>query len=199
MILSNLEIQKAIDDGDLVIDPEPLPRRPTLAAGSQCPYNTTSVDLRLGPNLSIVPSGGPRKPVVLDLRQGGIAPYLSQIYTPRILDAGGYALQPGHFVLGMTLESISLPIRQDRPSLAARIEGRSSYARCGLLVHFTAPTIHADFTGPIALEIKNLGEYPIMLYSGDYIAQLIVERVSGTPFKNPSQFQGQALPTGLKS
>ena len=100
-------------------------------------------------------------------------------------------------MLGGIRERIALPLREGRPPLAARIEGRSSYARCGLIIHFTAPTIHAGFDGiTIALELKNLGDYPITLYPGDEVAQLIVERVSGMPFANPSQFQGQSTPTG---
>jgi len=63
-------------------------------------------------------------------------------------------------------------------------------------VHFTAPTIHAGFDGRITLEMKGLGDYPIVLYPGLPIAQLIIEQVAGTPFENKSQFQGQRLPTG---
>ncbi len=80
--------------------------------------------------------------------------------------------------------------------LAARVEGRSSFARCGLLVHFTAPTIHAGFNGRITLELINLGSIPILLYPEAYICQLIIEQVVGTPLKNDSQFQGQTKPSG---
>jgi dCTP deaminase len=116
------------------------------------------------------------------------------------IGGGGYSLDPGEFALGSILERVALPIRPGRPCLAARIEGRSSYARCGLIVHFTAPTIHAGFEGKtVALEMKNLGNYPITLRTGCEIAQLVIERVSGMPFANPSQFQGQADPTGVKT
>ena len=73
---------------------------------------------------------------------------------------------------------------------------RSSYARCGLLVHFTAPTIHAGYSGTITLELINFGPFPILLYPGAPICQLIVEQVSGTPFRNDSQFQGQSRAGG---
>jgi dCTP deaminase len=109
---------------------------------------------------------------------------------------GGYALQPSMFILGQTLERVHLPIREARPCYAARIEGRSSFARIGLLVHFTAPTIHAGFEGTIALEMINLAEYPISLFPGMEICQLIIEQVSTTPFANPSDFQSQSTPTG---
>jgi dCTP deaminase len=193
MILSNVAIQAAIDDGDLVIDPEPLPRRP-LASDSSCPYDTCSVNLRLDPQLSIPQQG---KPITFDLRHGGVSRFLSEIYKPLFIDPdGGYTLQPRKFILGQTLERVALPIRTGRPSFAGRIEGRSSFARIGLLVHFTAPTIHAGFSGNIALEMINLADYPITLYPGVEVCQLIIEQLISTPFQNPSEFQNQATPTG---
>lgn len=66
-----------------------------------------------------------------------------------------------------------------------------------MLVHFTAPTIHAGFGGTITLEIINLGPIPIILSPGTPICQLIVEQVDGTPFRNDSQFQGQSRPGGI--
>jgi dCTP deaminase len=89
-------------------------------------------------------------------------------------------------------------LRLDRgePVLAARIEGRSSFARCGLLVHFTAPTVHADFRGTLTLEMRNLGPAPIVLYPGMPICQLVIEQVMGMPQASPSQFQGQENPAG---
>jgi dCTP deaminase len=125
--------------------------------------------------------------------------FLSEIYEPRTIDEdGGYTLQPDKFILGQTLERVTLPIRRGRPCYAARIEGRSSFARIGLLVHFTAPTIHAGFHGNIALEMINLAAYPITLYPGMEICQLIVEPLDSSPFENPSQFQNQTAPTGSR-
>jgi len=154
MILSNDGIQSAIDAGDLVIDPEPSPRRAT-ADQRYCPYDTCSVNVRLGPQIRIPRKG---KPITLDLRKGGVAAFLTELYEAITIDeGGGYALPPNKFVLGQTLERVRLPIREGRPCYAARIEGRSSFARIGLLVHFTAPTIHAGFEGTIALEMINFG------------------------------------------
>jgi dCTP deaminase len=193
MILSNDGIQKALDAADLVISPEPAPRRPTAEQRS-CPYDTCSVNLRLGPQISIPKKG---RPITLDLRRGGVAAFLPELYETILLDAnGGYALPPNRFILGQTLERVHLPIRAERPCYAARIEGRSSFARIGLLVHFTAPTIHAGFEGTIALEMINLAEYPISLFPGMEICQLIIEEVATTPFSNPSDFQSQSTPTG---
>ncbi len=108
------------------------------------------------------------------------------------------ALAPNRFILGRTHETIELPFSESGDkSLAARVEGRSSYARCGLLVHFTAPTIHAGYRGVITLEIMNLGPYSILLRPHMPICQLIVEEVRGVPFRNDSQFQGQRQPAGL--
>jgi dCTP deaminase len=103
---------------------------------------------------------------------------------------------PGKLVLANTLERVELPILPGRPSLAARVEGRSSFARCGLLIHFTAPTIHAGFKGRITLELINLGSIPILLYPQSYVCQLIIEEVVGLPLENESQFQGQVRPGG---
>jgi dCTP deaminase len=192
MILSNEGIHQALDAGDVAIDPEPEPRRPVEQRS--CPYDTCSVNLRLGALISIPKKG---RPITLDLRRGGVAGFLHELYETVPLDAaGGYALPPNKFILGQTLERVSLPIRQGRPCYAARIEGRSSFARIGLLVHFTAPTIHAGFAGTIALEMINLAEYPISLFPGMEICKLIIEPVSSIPFTNPSDFQNQSSPTG---
>jgi len=105
-------------------------------------------------------------------------------------------LRPHRLVLGRTLEHLELPIIPGQIALGARIEGKSSYARCGLLVHFTAPTIHAGFVGTITLELINLGPYSIALYPNAPICQLIFETVLGEPTPNEGQFQGQQSPGG---
>lgn len=192
MILSNVGIQAALDAQDLVITPEPTPRRPTEYQGP-CPYDTCSVNLRLGSQISIPKPG---KPITLDFRKPDIAKFLPEIFETFTIDNGGYALAPNKFTLAKTLERVHLPIRESRPALAARIEGRSTFARVGLLVHFTAPTIHAGFEGTITLEMINLAEYPISLFPGMEICQLIVEEISPAPFTNPSVFHAQSTPTG---
>ncbi len=110
----------------------------------------------------------------------------------------GYRLAPGKFILGRTRERISLPLPEEDGGtcLAARVEGKSSLARLGLLVHFTAPTIHAGFEGAITLEMMNLGPVPILLTPGLSVCQLIVEEVLGTPMARPSRYQGQQNPAG---
>jgi len=79
-------------------------------------------------------------------------------------------------------------------NLAAR---GSSRARCGLLVHFSAPTVHPGWDGALVLEMINLGHAPVLLTPGMFIAQLIVQKVKGIPQRvDPSEFQGQSNPDG---
>jgi dCTP deaminase len=194
MILSNVKIQEALDKGWLKISPEPSPRRKTLST-DECPYQTSSVDLRLGSEISWLRPGIPAN---VDLRKGGFAKLFGpNSETRQITNDQPFALEPGRFVLGRTLERVELPISPGGPCLAARIEGRSSFARSGLLVHFTAPTIHAGFKGTITLEMINFGPLPIVLYPAMFVAQLIIEWVDGVPFDNESQFQGQSSAGGV--
>lgn len=152
------------------------------------------MNLRFGSTLAIPK---PDKPFAFDLRRGKIAAFLAEVYREIEIDSsGGFSLQPNHFVLGRTKERVRFPIRKNRPCYAARIEGRSRFARIGLIVHFTAPTIHAGYEGTITLEMINLGANPISLYADMEICQLIIEQVSSTPFLNPSDFHGQSRPAG---
>ncbi|HSG70805.1 MAG TPA: dCTP deaminase [Planctomycetaceae bacterium] len=192
MILSNTELQRALDERRLIIDPEPTPRFPE--SGRECPFQTTAVDLRLGNEISYFREG---LPLDINLGRGGFANLFgTNSITQTLTQEQPFVLRPNRLVLGKTRERIELPILDDQPSLAARVEGKSSYARCGLLVHFTAPTVHAGFSGTITLELINLGPCNISLYPDSPICQLIVETVHGRPFRNDSQFQGQAAPGG---
>lgn len=198
MILSNVEMQRAMTQGRLVIDPQPLPLRPG-EGGQKCPYDTHSVNLRLGAELSIPVEG----PYSFDLTQiGSLSEFLARNSQKCDIPASGYTLGRQQFVLGITLEYITLPVghaenEKTGTCLAARIEGRSSIARCGLLVHFTAPTVHPGFEGTLTLEIINLGPAPFTLRPGMPIAQLIVEEVKGIPFEREDRtFRGQTTPEG---
>lgn len=192
MILSNVTIQDALDKGWLKITPEPKPR--TMGQGSECPYQTTAVDLHLGSEIAFFKEG---LPLNIDLRLGSFADLFGPNSHARQITADQpYSLNASKFVLGKTMERVELPLIDDGPCLAARVEGKSSYARCGLLVHFTAPTIHAGYAGTITLELINFGPFPISLYPGAPICQLIVEQVHGKPFRNDSQFQDQSRAGG---
>ena len=199
MILSDTAIFEALDDGRLTITPEPQPRVPFLGT-TAVPFDRTSVNLRLGDTLRIPKDG---IGVAIDLSTGAAGPTLQTLYESRAIPDEGFVLDPNRFLLGMTLESIRLALPDTLPDtvaqrgcLAARVEGKSSLARFGLLIHFTAPTIHAGFEGHIALEMMNLGPAPIRLRKGMAVCQLILEPVLGTPHVSGGQFSGQHDPAG---
>lgn len=204
MILSNVAIQKAMDAGYILIKPEPTPRVKTEGE-DDCPYQTTAVDLRLFDELARLKGG---MGITISLTRGGLQRLTAGENSERIkiTSEQPFILEPGKFILGQTLEKIALRLPKDKtePCYAARIEGRSSYARNGLLVHFTSPTIHAgfgraDMGTPITLELCNFGRYPIELRPGARICQLVFEEVAGVPFRNDSQFHSQITPDGQVS
>lgn len=187
MILSNEAIKKAINEGIIEIDPLP-PLDETM-------LDTTALNLRLGNVLSV-----PKKSLSLsfDLKKGKIIDTLRIVYEQKEIPSDGYPLEPYQFVLANTMEHITLNIKQGKPCYAARVEGKSSLARCGLMIHFTAPTIHAGFSGTITLELMNLGQYSIILRPGMQICQLIFEAVEGEIILRESQFHLQRTPEGIK-
>jgi len=189
MILSNKEILQCLQHGRIAIEPAPG------TDSSIIPFNTSSIDLHLGDDILSPKEGAP---VQMDLRHGNIAEFLTKNSDhPKISESLPYSLQQGKLVLAKTRERVAFPICEDGPCYAARVEGRSSLARCGILVHFTAPTIHAGFEGTITLEIINLGVHNFLLTPGLPICQLIIEEVKGIPVEAPNQFRGQSTPTGL--
>lgn len=105
-----------------------------------------------------------------------------------------FIVHPGDFVLGVTLEKVKLP-----NDMVARVEGRSSLGRLGIIVHSTAGFIDAGFEGTITLEITNINRMPIALYPGMRVCQLAFETMSSeaeVPYgkKASSKYQGQELP-----
>lgn len=194
MILSNVEVFKALDEGRLIIRPEPAPRLPTVGQ-AHSPFDTHSVDLSLGDEITVPAKGQ----FTYDVTQpGSIADTIRQhSETIKITDLQPFCLKPNRFVLGRTHEYVELPIHRDGSTcLAARIEGKSSRARFGILIHFTAPTVHPGFAGALTLEMINLGPASFILRPRMPIAQLIIEEVKGCPIENPSEFQGQQDPAG---
>jgi dCTP deaminase len=102
-------------------------------------------------------------------------------------------IKPHGFFLWQTLEVVGTP--EVDPRLICFLDGRSSIARTGLLVHMTAPTIHAGWWGQITLEIANLGPFDIALSENDSIAQIVVAAISSPPKKRKNARginQGQA-------
>lgn len=189
MILSNVEIVRCLEQRLFSISPLEN-RDPTKP-----PFNTSAIDLRLGDEI-LVPDE--EAPVQLDLRKGGIAKYwASHSRTHKITVEQPYSLTPRKLLLAQTFEKVDFPLNSEGNCYSARVEGRSSLARCGILIHFTAPTIHAGFAGTITLEIINLGTHDFLLIPGLPICQLIIEEVKGCPVEAPNQFKGQSSPSGL--
>ena len=107
-----------------------------------------------------------------------------------------FILHPGEFVLGSTLERIALP-----DDLVARLEGKSSLGRLGLLIHSTAGFIDPGWDGHVTLELSNVANLPITIYHGMKIGQVSFMQLS-EPAKSPygtgelgSKYQGQMGPT----
>jgi dCTP deaminase len=107
-----------------------------------------------------------------------------------------FILHPGEFVLGATLERVALPV-----DLVARIEGKSSLGRLGLLIHSTAGFIDPGFDGHVTLELSNVANLPITLYPHMKIGQISFHRMD-SPAEVPygsgalgSKYQGQRGPT----
>jgi dCTP deaminase len=132
-----------------------------------------------------------------------IDPAADQSDLTRVVEPDGdeaFILHPGEFVLGSTLEVVSLP-----DDLAARVEGKSSLGRLGLLTHATAGFVDPGFSGHVTLELANVATLPIKLYPGMKIGQLCFFRLS-TPAQHPygsekygSHYQGQRGPTPSRS
>ena len=169
MILSDVQIRQALHSGRIVIDP--------LPADDQ--FAPSAVDLHVGREFKRW------KPVT----PGSVAPVrLSEVNLPTFSEwledippepDGSVVIAPGAFALAATRERVALP---EGSQLAARVEGRSSYARLGLAVHMTAPTIHAGFAGSIVLEMMNFGPFPLRLDGGrTRICQLIFEELGSAP------------------
>jgi dCTP deaminase len=111
-----------------------------------------------------------------------------------------FILHPGEFVLGSTYERVTLP-----DDIAARLEGKSSLGRLGLLTHSTAGFVDPGFTGHVTLELSNVATLPIKLWPGMKIGQLCFMRLT-SPTEQPygsstyaSRYQGQRGPTASRS
>jgi dCTP deaminase len=109
-------------------------------------------------------------------------------------------VKPGGFLLWTTKERVGTPVTN--PRLICFVNAKSTRARTGLVVHMTAPTIHAGWRGKITLEIANHGPFHFVLQENDVIAQLTVAMISSTPDltlkKAPSQTAGQSHVTGAQ-
>jgi len=183
MVLTDREIQSAIQSGQISVEPHPDPAA----------FSSTSLDLTLSPSLRVWKTkslAGVEANIISPWAKGyNYRDVVNEYADPHEVGVDGYVLEPGAFVLGWTKEDIGLP---PFSRLAARVEGKSSLARLGIGIHITAPTIHAGFGGQIQLEICNHGSLRVRLLSGMPVCQLIFEQTLGTPDKGyAGQFQKQ--------
>jgi len=190
MILCDREIEQAIKQKKIIIEPAP----------KEDQYTTSALDLFLGDeifelrsqrDLAAEEPEGVERNLIINPSNIDMQSFLQKYAIPlKRENDGSFILQPDKFILGITRERIELP-RSSK--IAARVEGRSTLARLGLLVHLTAPTIHAGFSGKIVLEMVNFGKYPLRLCPSKLaICQLIFERLGAVP-KGPvrTKYQGQ--------
>jgi len=178
VILSDVSIHEELAAGRIIIDP--------LGANSVQP---SSVDLRVDRLFRVfrndtTPFIDPKQPQE-DLTE-----------LVEVEEGKAFILHPGEFVLGSTLERVALP-----DDLVARLEGKSSLGRLGLLIHSTAGFVDAGWDGHLTLELSNVATLPIALYPGMKIGQISFLRMT-TAAEHPygssttgSKYQGQRGPT----
>ena len=182
MLLSDRDIRSELDSGRIGLDP--------LDLGMVQP---SSVDVRLDRFFRLFDNH----------KYQHIDPALDQPELTRLVEVRSdeaFVLHPGEFVLGATFEVVSLP-----DDVAARLEGKSSLGRLGLLTHSTAGFIDPGFSGHVTLELSNVATLPITLWPGMKIGQLCFFRLS-SPAEHPygsekygSRYQGQRGPTASRS
>jgi dCTP deaminase len=182
VLLSDRDILAEIDDGRVALEP--------LDTGMVQP---SSVDVRLDRFFRVFENH----------RYPHIDPAADQPDLTRLVEPKGdepFILHPGEFVLGSTYEVVTLP-----DDVAARLEGKSSLGRLGLLTHSTAGFIDPGFSGHVTLELSNVATLPIKLWPGMKIGQLCFFRLS-SPSEHPygsekygSRYQGQRGPTPSRS
>ena len=183
MVLSDRTIKDELAKGRIVIDP--------LGEDAVQP---ASVDLHLDRQVVRFPE--PSEYSYLDVRNDNT----EFGYKEEISDLMTYILEPGSFILASTLEYVELP-----SDIVARLEGKSSLGRLGLLIHSTAGYVDPGWKGQLTLEISNVASARIALRYGMKISQISFLRLS-TPAENPygsaalkSKYQGQVGPTPTRA
>jgi len=181
MILSDVDIRKEIAAGRIQIDPF-----------DEACVQPSSVDLRVDARFRVFANA--RYPYI-DVRRE--MPDLTDLV--EVGPEEPFILHPGEFVLGSTLERVRLP-----DDLVARLEGKSSLGRLGLLIHSTAGYVDPGWDGFLTLELSNVANLPITIYPGMKIGQISFFRLS-TPSEAPygskatgSKYQGQRGPTASR-
>ena len=183
MILSDGEIWELIKDNIIVFTPP-------LEADQ---VKSSAIDLRLGYSFTVYPYDVSHLPEAVrsilsqtvDLRDEATTQQfilaMRNAYTKTLKDRDSINIPPRSFLLAETLEDFNLP-----EDIAGRIEGRSTYARLGLTVHQTAPSVHPGWSGQLTLEMVNNGPFTYKLYPRMRLCQLILERL-GKPIQSPDR------------
>jgi dCTP deaminase len=177
-VLSDGTIRRLVEEGRIVIDP-----------WDETMVQPASVDIRLGDSFRVFHN---HRVTAIDLRE----PPRNLTEEVVIPDGEPFAIHPGEFVLGRTLETVAIP-----DDVVCRIEGKSSIGRLGLIVHATAGFVDPGFRGSLTLEITNLTRVPIKLYAGLPIAQLsfmALDQPAERPYGSPelgSHYQDQLAAT----
>ena len=159
MVLSDRDIRKHLDSGKIRITP---------AVDLKTQLGSCSVDFRLGTKFRVFEHS---RFAYIDLRKG-----VNVDEIMREVEVGPdetFTLHPGQLVLGMTIESLELA-----PDLLARLEGRSSLGRLGIIVHGTASVFDPGWIGNPTLELGNVGILPVSLYPGMRICSFTFETLS---------------------
>ncbi|WP_114575500.1 dCTP deaminase [Saliphagus sp. LR7] len=180
MILSDADILRRLEEGDLAIEPIDDPALQIQPA---------SVDLRLGERF--LEFRRTNIPCIHPDSAGEVEEYVSETV---VANGDDFILHPGDFVLGTTTERVEIP-----RDLIAHVQGRSSLGRLAVVVHATAGVVDPGYRGQITLELSNLGTAPVALSPGMRISQLIFTELS-SPADRPygaergSKYQDQDGP-----
>ncbi|MEI7474530.1 MAG: dCTP deaminase [bacterium] len=151
-----------------IIHPDPNKRiviTPLINPEEQ--FGPTSVDLRLGTDFKIIKRSHVTHHDFLENAKNFGKDIENYVTTVKIKANEPFVLHPGEFALASTLEFIKVPL-----DLAARLEGRSTWGRLGLLIHATAGFVDPGFSGALTFELANIGQVPIPLYAGVRISQI---------------------------
>lgn len=165
MILSDRDIKAALKSGRIVVTP-----KPKLAEQ----LGSSSLDLRLGYDFRVFKH---RKQPFVDPFDSATTEGMTE--NIKIGKKETYVIHPNEFVLASTLEWVEWS-----DDLAARVDGRSSLGRLGLVIHSTAGHVDAGWRGVLTLELRNIGMVPILLYPKMRVCQLIFEELS-SPAEQP--------------
>ena len=170
MIIPDHEIRELLKEGKVIIEP---------VEDSQ--IQAACIDLRLGGEFRVfkhaaeafIDSANPRE------------------YTECVKSEGMFVIHPGEFILGITMERVSLP-----PDIAAYVDGKSSLGRLGVTAHITSSLVEPGWDGRLVLEIANLGKMPVSLYPDMKICKLVLMRMSSASEKpygarNETKYKGQ--------